>query len=327
MKVKALNWFLCIICAVLFFSFAYTVQYDLNRKTLQKESNSFYSENAMFFTASKEVGHFQELYQVLPPSSVFYAVLPSGNWLDIRGFAVKGGTESPPMSAGRFFSASDFPSGEKRAVVGSHADLLEMGETSYFQYREDLYEVIGVIGYSFPSKLDDMVLLSLNDEQLSDAMRFVVDSSNLQNNADFLGQESIFGEVTLFDPDAFDISKVIDRNKIQKITTLLLAAVLLLNVLLFLYFWVDAKFGVYSVKKANGYTSRQLVLQTAAEVLLCCIPAAAIAALALVILYTATPAAIAAGAGAGTFIVVPFAAFASLLKLREADRQKLGVSN
>ena len=78
----------------------------------------------------------------------------------------------PPLVEGDFF---DEKYGGLQAVVGIHV-LQNMENDDYLEIDDHYYEVIGVIGVSYPSPLDHLVLL--NNRQDLPVVRIVADSDN-----------------------------------------------------------------------------------------------------------------------------------------------------
>lgn len=74
-----------------------------------------------------------------------------------RGFFYEKDTYVPPMVAGRFFQAHDFYQSKKRALVGQtvNQDIIDGLE-------EDGYDIIGIMGASYASEIDEMVLLNID---------------------------------------------------------------------------------------------------------------------------------------------------------------------
>lgn len=79
----------------------------------------------------------------------------------VRGIAVQGKVETPPMLGGEYFDSVSSWTEQPKAVLGKsfQKDIHKKDGKSYFTYQSVEYEVIGVMGTKQASRINDMVFL------------------------------------------------------------------------------------------------------------------------------------------------------------------------
>ena len=91
----------------------------------------------------------------------------------MRGVAYKGSIVLPPLLSGRFFSEEECLSDTPLAVIGKKREDLVINRDGkrYLWYLNKMYEVIGIIGLSAESPMDDVIIVNLGsltpEEQLN----------------------------------------------------------------------------------------------------------------------------------------------------------------
>jgi len=269
MKVKPMYCFLILVYTLLHFSLLVSLNYNFELLNMEKISNSFYDKNSIFFSISNIGIDFEGVYDALPNDTVIYCQLPAND--DIRGVLYKGQYDAPDMKEGRFFSKSDFSGNSKLAVVGSEISTIKEKGNEYYEYNGVKYDVMGIIGYSMPTKLDRTVMLTLNNDLLKFDSKYIISGSDLQKNLNFLGREELFGQVVVYDNDKPNILHIVDVGYKQIITSVLFVLVIIFNSYLVTYFWIDKENDELNIKKMNGYNNRQLRMEFSKKVLIMCI--------------------------------------------------------
>ena len=81
----------------------------------------------------------------------------------MRGVAYKGPVLPPPLLTGRFFTEEECLSDYPLAVIGSNykESLISRDGKQYLEYMDRDYEVIGIVGLSAASPIDDVIFVNL----------------------------------------------------------------------------------------------------------------------------------------------------------------------
>lgn len=252
MKIRPINICLTIMYAILSFCLLTTLIYNMQVATLEKISNSFYERNSLYFTISNTIVDYQMLYSKLPIDSVLYSQIPSNS--DIRGVIFKGNFDHPNIKRGRFLDSEDFASANSKvAVVGDKVPVSYHDGKSYFDFYGNHYKVVGIMGYSMPTKLDKTVMLSLNSDLLKLQSQYVIGGENLQTNYNFLGNESLFGLVSVFDKKPANILHIVNIGMNQIITPVFFILIMFFNAFILTFFWMERKNDEIIIKKINGF--------------------------------------------------------------------------
>ncbi|APB71819.1 hypothetical protein PPYC1_16235 [Paenibacillus polymyxa] len=259
-RVKVLDVLLFIAITLFSFSCLFTLFYNENVNLVKKLSNNFYDDNALFFKTSKTELDFTSLYEALPNDTVLFGRF-YGQGEDIRGVIYKGDYVPPNLISGRFFSESDFISNSHVAVIGKDVPINKtINEKKYVEYNHMDYEVIGIIGYNIPTRIDRTILLNLNADNITSSVEYIVSSSTIQNGLNFIGNEKMFGQVSVYDKENVNILHIIDRGNNQVITSIIFIFVLFVNSLSVMIFWNEKKNTEMKIKWSNGYTKKKILI-------------------------------------------------------------------
>jgi len=256
---RTMKFFLFFSMMFLFLSINITYSYQSALSKLSKVSQSFYSENALFFVSSDMDIKFNELLEIMPINSVFYLNFISDD--DVRGILFKGNYIAPDLQKGRFFKEEDFNNFSKLAVVGNKVITYIRENKVFVEWDGAEYEVIGTIGYGYSTRLDYTIMLTLNDELIKrDVYRYIIDGQNLQDNFNFLGNQNHFGQVVVYDKSDLNLLNIIDKDNMQLITSVLFVLSILFNSLLMISFIIDNKANDIKLKKIIGFTNGELLV-------------------------------------------------------------------
>ncbi|MBO4460891.1 MAG: ABC transporter permease [Clostridiales bacterium] len=118
----------------------------------------------------------------------------------LRGVFYKGRTNLPPLVSGRFISEEECLSDKSLAVIGRNYEeqITEHDGKRFIVFNGREYEVIGMVGLSAVSPIDDIIFVNLgslsNEEQL-DGMFYIDNGSNNESiYNDMLNRsENLFG--------------------------------------------------------------------------------------------------------------------------------------
>ncbi|MEH7463650.1 ABC transporter permease [Bacillus thuringiensis] len=139
--------------------------YFIKTNEIDKITNDFYSQNNIPFHIKKGNGQlnikkfFDHMYEkdfILFKENV-------GQIPYIKGVYKSGNIETPPLVSGRFFQKEDFFQNKNVAVVGRDCDdIIKKNGKSYFKLHDTYFEIIGIMGTDFQTKIDKMVYLNLD---------------------------------------------------------------------------------------------------------------------------------------------------------------------
>ncbi|MCM3135269.1 ABC transporter permease [Paenibacillus polysaccharolyticus] len=258
-KLRMFDLFLIIVVGLFCFSCLFTLMYQLNVSTIQRLNNQLYDEHALFFKTSQDQLDFEILYPSLPADSVMFAKF-FGQGEDIRGILFKGNFAKPQMISGRFFEEMDFQTNTRVAVIGKDVSLpLTMNEKKMIAFNGIDYEVIGIIGYNMPTRIDRTILLNMNEDNIHLGTEYVISGSTIQQGLNFIGNEELFGQVTLFEKENVNILHILDQGKQPVIVSTILLSILFVNSLSVLLLWMDKKNNEIKIKRDNGYSISQIL--------------------------------------------------------------------
>lgn len=258
MKIRPISVFVLLTLMMLYISLTITMLYDFNCKEVEKASSTLYDENSLTFTISKRGFDVEKIKDKMPNDSVFFSQMLGNE--NIRGICFKSYYDQPKLKKGRFFTANDFDGENKLAVIGSDISTEKAGGKEFIVFNNEIYFVIGIVGYPISSRLDSMVFLSLNNDLLKQPIKeYVISGKILQENLNFLGNEDMFGKVTVFENQLPNLLHVVSIGKAKDITILLFLVCLVFNIYIALNFFVNQEKSAYSIKIMNGYTSQQII--------------------------------------------------------------------
>ncbi|MEI5989371.1 hypothetical protein A5881_000859 [Enterococcus termitis] len=134
-------------------------QYQRQQDKLFFESNDLYSTDHLFVKETFQT-IVEDKFKASDDLSIFIP-LESKNNDEVRGYFSKNYSEQHfPIKNGSFFSASN----SKEALIGKDVATISENNCTYYQYNNDQYKVIGYLGLTNPSFLDNSVLI--NDSSL-----------------------------------------------------------------------------------------------------------------------------------------------------------------
>ncbi|AIQ14211.1 ABC transporter permease subunit [Paenibacillus durus] len=158
---------------VFLFLMTYTFQFYVNKQQMYEQlSNNLYTSNSSMLIAKGDLTWINEdlsksQYRLFleEDDTHRYLLKNNGHW-------------SPPMISGDFLNLSERT---KTAVIGREMEQYTrtISGVKYISYQTQSYEVIGIMGASFPSSVDYLILLHDPGLQLNDLnTKIVIDSDN-----------------------------------------------------------------------------------------------------------------------------------------------------
>jgi len=148
---------LLILCTYLLLIFV--SEYQKQQDKLFFESNDLYSTDHLFVKEPFQT-IVKDKFNTSTDLSVFIS-LESKNNDEVRGYFSKNYSDAHfPIKKGSFFSTSN----SKEALIGKDVATVSENDCTYYEYNNVKYKVIGYLGITNPSFLDDSVLI--NDSSL-----------------------------------------------------------------------------------------------------------------------------------------------------------------
>lgn len=225
--------FLCILLGVMAASFSF---YQIKQEELQMLSRGLYDPHPTTFTINddQQTIDWRELH-TSSPFTVFIEL--DGPY---RGFFYKKNTYVPPLISGRFFQENDFYSGKKRVVVGQKVD-----QDIIDGIQQEGYEMIGVMGASYESQIDHIVLYNIDAIEQGNPLRSTVYVLNSRDPSISVEGSIPFHttniQAHLLDRNAMGALRFLDTEHFQlMIHGLFIILFASLNFLM-IYYWLNQK--------------------------------------------------------------------------------------
>lgn len=258
---KSLTIILFIITGLFFYLLVINSSYQRNISDLEKLSTGFFSDSAIHFITSKEKIDEQELKNNLPDKSLLYANIESN--YDLRAIYFNFDIDYPKLGSGRFFTSSEIIQSEKYAVVGSEIDLeIDSKNQEFLNIFDEKYLVIGKIDYGFPTRLDRTVIVPINQTLLNnDVIKFVIDSNELKENYNYLGNQELFGNVMTYDFQSETLLNITDTGKNQDIVNGVIIGILTINLLVILIFIFKKSQSTWYYKSSLGWERQRVYFE------------------------------------------------------------------
>jgi len=249
-------------------SFTFFV-FERNNMTI-KISQEYYSDNAVaFFVSGSSKADMEYIMNRMDEGDILYGEIDRYS----RGVYMKGDADDLPLVWGRGFRETDFFTNKKVALVGRK--ILEeckvIDGTYYFPIQNDLYEVIGVLGISSDSLLDNYMWINL-DAMLnifhSDGF-YVLDGSK---NCGEVLQDSFLEEIVEeVEKEEVGIKAMYENSRFSQWVCILLLVCLFAYAGIITFFWLEYQKYPVSIKKLCGIPRRYILWDLVKEfMILCC---------------------------------------------------------
>ena len=183
----------------------------------------------------------------------------------IRGVYSKGDTYVPTIYEGRYITQEEFDSGAPVCVVGRLVAerALKEGENGklYYTYNGIDYEVVGYIGVKQVTDLDNMVMLNMKcyNEGMHCFASYYIDSKTVEDietaKTNFVNEftDELAAEVCRVNSFYREHTSVLDMGEATYLFTIALA-MLIINVILSIYQYIDKRAYSAAVKKLCGFS-------------------------------------------------------------------------
>lgn len=222
---------------------------------VEKISNEMMGNEAIYFQTTSETLDFHEIYTYLPEDGILYNNL---SWdKNYKSIIFKENIPTIPILEGRFFEQTDRE--KKVAVVGKNiAENLQKSDP-IIDINGIEYEVIGIIGVEYTTKLDNTVWVIMNNENINCSSTFTLDGLDKDRVFSYLGQAKIWSDILILDRENLSILEVIDRKKDYWVFPSMVILVGLGYSLILLKRWLEIHRNEIRVRKELGYPSLTII--------------------------------------------------------------------
>lgn len=166
-------FFIVVFTLLFLFSFS-VILYSHQQKKIDELSNQFYTKNHVAFLDSDP-----NKWIDLPVGELDYRIFIELNDT-FRFFYQNNDTWSPPIEEGRFFLPGE--TGNK-ALIGKEMQdqIFKENGVEYIDFQGNMYEVLGIIGDSFQSHADYLILISSKEIPKTTNVKVIIDSDDSQS--------------------------------------------------------------------------------------------------------------------------------------------------
>ncbi|AJH25807.1 MULTISPECIES: ABC transporter permease [Bacillus] len=244
------------------------LNFNLDKKIMNKLSNNFYSDQSVHFVI-KENKHttddFEKLFKKkIGNFNLFKEISDTKN--KVFGFYSNGNIDKPSMKKGRFLSEKDYFKKKLKAVVGQNVKVKKKNGVQCFVYHSKCIEVIGVMGYDFKSKIDDIVYINIDGiNNISDDISGMYVLDDISFNKEMFShvkEKANELEISFLNAKFNNLTNKLgmDNNLTVIITLLLFIFIIKHNILL--YFWIYKKRIVIAINYVIGYSLKKIYFKS-----------------------------------------------------------------
>ena len=240
-----------------FYLLSYLFQiYTDKQESFNQLSNQLYSNHHSTFVTNGEFTWPEDLF-----SKLNYRVFVEHN-KSFRSLLVNNEKWSPPMVSGHFFSKNDY---EAKAVIGK--EMLEyvykINEKQYISFQGVDYEVTGIMGASFASSTDYLVLLNTpNKNQVSSNSRIILDSDSKSTVIEMNKKLATFqSSLKPIESTNIGLSRTANIPFIYTLLVFEFYLLLLLSVIISIRYWYENLKDIINILYLIGISKRKIYVQ------------------------------------------------------------------
>lgn len=227
-------------------------KYKYSQKYIQELSNQFYSTNSIEFFDSNINKHFDIL-----KSKTNYRIFVE---LDdtFRFFKYNDKNWSPPILEGEFFSLNTT---EKTAVVGKNLlDIIQnLNGSNVIKFNNEYYKVIGIMGESFPTKIDSLVLLTSDSPPQLNNAKIVIDSENKTLIKHLSNQLKSNYNITLLEKEDLGLNKLVKSDFFSKLFVSITVLIVIFSICVYLRYWFEKQIAFLRVLNLLGFRRKKII--------------------------------------------------------------------
>ncbi|MFD1737524.1 ABC transporter permease [Bacillus salitolerans] len=230
--------------------------YSIKQSEMDKLSNDFYSKNSIHLLVNeKKYNLFDEVEQYLNNHEFILFKEHISSNPNLKGVYSNGDIDIPPLIKGTFFEKEDYERERKVAVIGRDVkEIVVKNNKSFIYFNNIPYEIIGVMGGPFKSKLDYSIYINLTTlpKSTSTNVLYVIDGSRKTKHTvqKFLIKEN--KKIVELDIERKGSSVIINENISGNLLNFLFLLILLCSNILSFSFWIYKKRLLISVQYLIG---------------------------------------------------------------------------
>lgn len=234
-----------------------------------KISREFYSNHAVtFFVTDSGRNDIEYIMENMNQGDILYGEIDGY----CRGVYVKGHKNKFPVIEGRGFQDTDYFADKKAALIGRNfrEDCEIINGKRYYIYRNEPYEVIGILGIESPSLLDNYVWINLDamlDTFHSDGF-YVLDGG--RKCGDILKDPNLIHIVSEVEAEEVGIKAMYQERNTGIIIFVLLAVCFFICASICISFWLESQKYVLSVKRLCGIPNFNILFDLLKDFIITC---------------------------------------------------------
>lgn len=226
-------------------------KYKHSQTYIQELSNQFYSTNSIEFFDSNINKHIDIL-----KNETNYRVFVE---LDdtFRFFKYNDKNWSPPMLDGEFFPLNTT---EKTAIVGK--DLVEniqnLNGSDVIKFHDEYYKVIGIMGESFPTRIDSLVLLTSDSPPQLNNTKIVIDSNNKTLIKNLSNKLTSDYNITLLEKEDIGLNKLVKSDFFSKLFVFITTLIVIFSIFVYIRYWFEKEITFLRVLHLLGFRRKKI---------------------------------------------------------------------
>ncbi|MDR6226667.1 ABC transporter permease [Desmospora profundinema] len=256
LRINRIIWILVLylLLSVIAVSFSF---YQVKQQELNKLTRSLYNMNSISFVINNLdiLVDWRKLKTTQPFTTfndigiVYRKIGDELVQYNARGIYYHKNTYKPPMISGRFFEEADFYQEKRLAVIGKNVEksednYIEQNGKKYYVFKGVYFEIIGTMGASYSSKIDDMILFNLDaieQEEMGESAVYVMNigKNPISNGSLQFGDHTV--SVDVIDKGDLGVQRFLSMDVYQLVIFLLLLLILVSLTLLFTQYWLGKK--------------------------------------------------------------------------------------
>ncbi|MBE6051012.1 MAG: ABC transporter permease [Clostridium sp.] len=270
-KLKRSKYLIFIFAVISFFTSSIVFSIEEGIKFITN-TNSFISNSAITIEIRDKGNKFNK---ILTQKDNYMLMKNSKVEFEKYGLYIKGELKSTPdLLEGRFLNESDFIDGNKRVVLGKllKDQIVVINNVSYFLYKNDYYEVVGILGDEFRNTpYDSAFYYTLDINSNMDGDYYLDANENTRsfynNLKDNIAGENISIEEKLLEKDK-KILEIINQDFGEDILeNSKVLIIILLNVVLITEFWIKKRTNEIGIRRTVGATKLKISISIILELI------------------------------------------------------------
>ncbi|MGC5326766.1 ABC transporter permease [Brevibacillus sp. SYSU BS000544] len=240
-------------------SFFHVKQIELSTLT-----RGLYGANSLFFKKAEDKGPLDwRLLDTQQKYTIFKELETTET--NVLAIYYKKDTYSPGMISGRFFQENDFYNGKNLAVVGQKIDMgnfIHKNGKMYYKFHGKDYEIIGIMGAMYQSKIDTTILLNLDavdNGDFSQDNTYVMNiekGESIKKNNILVFKDNILN-IHVFDRGDSGAQRYVNIGLFQDWLLIIVICLLISSSILFTAYWMRKKYSEIWILWLVGITVRK----------------------------------------------------------------------